>query len=158
MQAFRGRAPRAPAGSETKAMALPRTNSVDQNGRQPGTRRDNTPTYPVALKGRAWIAADTYQVVRLETGLAAPLPQIRLFADRTEIDYGPVKFRDKDVQMWLPQSAEVFYDWKGRRIHRRHSFSNYLLFDVNDQQKISKPKSAEDEEPEPAAKPGKPNN
>ncbi len=114
--------------------------------------------YPVALKGRAWIAADTYQVVRLETELAAPLPQIRLLADRTEIDYGPVKFRDKDVQMWLPQSAEIFYYWKGRRIHRRHSFSNYLLFDVNDQQKISNPKGAEGEEPEPAAKPGKPNN
>src|SRR5581483_592704 len=76
----------------------------------------------------------------------------------TEIDYGPVKFRDKDVQMWLPQSAEIFYYWKGRRIHRRHSFSNYLLFDVNDQQKISNPKGAEGEEPEPAAKPGKPNN
>ena len=109
--------------------------------------------YPVALKGRAWIAADTYQVVRLETEMAAPVPQIRLFADRTEIDYGPVKFKDKDVEMWLPQSAEIFYDWKGHRIHRRHSFSNYLLFDVNDQQKISKPKGAEDEGPGAPEKP-----
>jgi hypothetical protein len=42
--------------------------------------------------------------------------------------------------MWLPQSADVYYDWKGRRIHRRHSFSNYLLFAVDDKQKISVPK------------------
>jgi hypothetical protein len=36
--------------------------------------------------------------------------------------------------------AEVYYDWKGRRIHRRHSFSNYLLFAVDDKQKISAPR------------------
>jgi hypothetical protein len=42
--------------------------------------------------------------------------------------------------MWLPQSADVYYDWKGQRIHRRHSFSEYLLFAVDDKQKISTPK------------------
>jgi tetratricopeptide (TPR) repeat protein len=98
------------------------------------------PSYPVALKGRAWISADTYQIVRLETDLVAPIPQIRLVADHTEIEYGPVKFKDGKVNMWLPQSAEVFYDWKGQRIHRRHSFSNYLLFGVDEKQKISLPK------------------
>jgi tetratricopeptide (TPR) repeat protein len=101
------------------------------------------PSYPVALKGRAWISADTYQIVRLETDLVSPVPQIRLVADHTAIEYGPVKFSKGNVNMWLPQSAEVFYDWKGRRIHRRHSFSNYMLFGVEDKQKISAPKVAE---------------
>jgi hypothetical protein len=68
------------------------------------------------------------------------VPQIRLLADHTAIEYGPVKFNKGNVNMWLPQSAEVFYDWKGRRIHRRHSFSNYLLFGVEDKQKITVPK------------------
>jgi hypothetical protein len=98
------------------------------------------PSYPVALKGRAWISADNYQIVRLETDLVAPVPQIRLVADHSDIEYGPVKFAKSDVKMWLPQSADVYYDWKGRRIHRRHSFSNYLLFAVDDKQKISVPK------------------
>jgi Tfp pilus assembly protein PilF len=98
------------------------------------------PSYPVALKGRAWISADNYQIVRLETDLVAPVPQIRLVADHTAIEYGPVKFSKGNVNMWLPQSAEVYYDWKGRRIHRRHSFSNYLLFGVEDKQKITVPK------------------
>jgi tetratricopeptide (TPR) repeat protein len=98
------------------------------------------PAYPVALKGRAWISADTYQIVRLETDLVAPVPQIRLVADHTEIEYGPVKFKDGAVNMWLPQSAEVFYDWRGQRIHRRHSFSHYMLFGVEEKQKISAPK------------------
>ncbi len=98
------------------------------------------PSYPVALKGRAWISADNYQIVRLETDLVSPVPEIRLVADHSDIEYGPVKFNKSDVQMWLPQSAEVYYDWKGRRIHRRHSFSHYMLFAVDDKQKITVPK------------------
>jgi len=98
------------------------------------------PSYPVALKGRAWISADNYQIVRLESDLIAPLPQIRLVADHTAVEYGPVKFTKGNVSMWLPQSAEVYYDWKGHRIHRRHSFSNYMLFGVEDKQKITVPK------------------
>jgi hypothetical protein len=97
----------------------------------------------VALKGRAWISADTYQIVRLESDLISPVPQIRLLADHTAVEYGPVKFSKGNVSMWLPQSAEVYYDWRGKRIHRRHSFSNYMLFGVEDKQKISAPKMAE---------------
>jgi tetratricopeptide (TPR) repeat protein len=98
------------------------------------------PSYPVALKGRAWISADNFQILRLETDLISPVPQIKLIADHSEIEYGPVKFAKGNVNMWLPQSADVYYDWKGKRIHRRHSFSNYLLFAVDDKQKITVPK------------------
>ena len=99
------------------------------------------PSYPVALKGRVWISSDTYQIVRLETDIVAPVKEIRLAADRADIEYGPVKFAKGNVSMWLPKSADVYYDWKGKRIHRRHSFSNYMLFAVDDQQKISAPKT-----------------
>ena len=98
------------------------------------------PVYPVSLKGRAWIAADSFQIVRLESDLVAPLPQIRLVADRAVIEYGPVHFQSRNLDMWLPQIAEVFYDWRGRRSHRRHSFKNYMLFSVDDKQQIAEPK------------------
>lgn len=100
------------------------------------------PAYPLALKGRAWIAADSFQIVRLETDLIDPLPQIRLVADHAAIEYGPVHFQARNLDMWLPQNAEVHYDWRGRRSHRRHSFKNYLLFSVDDKQWISAPKAA----------------
>ncbi len=109
------------------------------------------PEYPVALKGRAWIQADSHQIVRLETDLVAPLAEIRLAADHVIIDYGPVHFQTQNLEMWLPQSAEVYYDWRGRRSHRRHSFNNYLLFSVDDKQQISTPKS---EGSTPADSPG----
>jgi tetratricopeptide (TPR) repeat protein len=107
-----------------------------------------SPSHAVALKGRAWIDAESHQIVRLETDLVAPLPEIRLVADRTAIEYGPVHFRKRNVDMWLPSTAEVYFDWKGRRFHRRHSFSNYLLSAVDEKQQISAPKSAEEMPPE----------
>jgi tetratricopeptide (TPR) repeat protein len=99
------------------------------------------PSYPVALKGRAWILADSFEIARLESDLIAPVPEIKLVADHTAIEYGPVRFRARDVEMWLPQSAEVYYDWRGKRIHRRHSFSNYMLFAVDEKQQIAEPKA-----------------
>jgi tetratricopeptide (TPR) repeat protein len=101
-------------------------------------------SYPVAMKGRAWIAADTFQITRLETDLIAPISQIRLAADHTAIEYAPVQFKNRKVDMWLPQTAEVYYDWRGKRVHVRHSFSKYLLFSVDDKQKISAPKGSEE--------------
>lgn len=108
-------------------------------------------TFPIALKGRAWVAADSFQVVRLETDLMSPHPEIRLAGEHTAIEYGPVRFRNKDVSMWLPQTAEVYFDWRGQRIHRRHSFSNYLLFSVDDKQRITLPKVEETPAPDSSA-------
>lgn len=106
------------------------------------------PSYAVALKGRAWILADSFEIARLETDLIAPVPQIKLVADHTAIEYGPVLFKIRHVQMWLPQSAEVYYDWRGKRIYRRHSFSNYALFSVDENQKIAEPKQETQSQPE----------
>jgi hypothetical protein len=103
----------------------------------------NGPSYPVALKGRAWISSENYQILRIETDLVAPIPEIRLVAEHTAIEYGSVNFRQGNVNLWLPQSAEVYFDWKGRRIHRRHSFSDYLLFAVDDRQRIAAPKDTD---------------
>jgi tetratricopeptide (TPR) repeat protein len=100
------------------------------------------PSYAVGLKGRAWISADNYQIVRMETDIVAPLPQIKLLAEHSEIEYGPVKFQGGNINLWLPQSAEVYFAWRGRQVHRRHSFNNYLLFGVDEKQRIAAPKEA----------------
>ncbi len=86
--------------------------------------------------------------------MIAPRPEIRLFADHTAIEYGPVHFKNRKVDLWLPQTAEVYYDWRGKRTYRRHSFNNYLLFAVDDKQKISEPKAAQELPSDPPAGPG----
>ena len=102
------------------------------------------PSYAIALKGRAWISADSFQITRLETDLISPVPEIRLVADHTAIEYGPVHFKNRKVDMWLPRTAEVYYDWRGKRTYRRHSFNNYLLFAVDDRQTASNPNGGRD--------------
>jgi tetratricopeptide (TPR) repeat protein len=97
---------------------------------------------PVALKGRAWFLADSYQIAELQTDLIDTLPKIQLTVDHTRIDYGPVHFANRGLDMWLPQTSEVYSDLKGRRFHRRMDFSNYLLFSVDDKQQISSPKTS----------------
>ncbi len=97
-------------------------------------------SHPINLKGRAWVSADTFQVLRLETQLIAPVPEINLKADHTEVEYGPVHFNKKNVDMWLPQTAVAYSFWLGKRSRQSHTFSNYALFSVEDKQKISDPK------------------
>jgi hypothetical protein len=109
--------------------------------------------FPVALRGRAWIATDSYQVVSLETDIVAPIPQIRLKAEHVSIDYAPVKFRKGNEELWLPQSAELFFDLGGRRIHRHHHFSNYMLFSVEENQKIAAPTVKAETETSPDSQP-----
>jgi tetratricopeptide (TPR) repeat protein len=116
-------------------------------------------SFAVGLKGRAWISADNFQIVRLETDLVKPYPEIRLAAEHTVIAYGPVRFRSKDVKLWLPQQAEVYFDWRGKRVHRRLVYTNYSLFSVDTNQKINPPKQAQAVTPDSSAPPAavKPN-
>ncbi len=97
--------------------------------------------YPVKLKGRAWIAADTYQVIRLETDLLEQIPAIHLFVDHLMIEYRPVQFQKRRVELWLPETAELYFDFKGHRYHRRHSLSDFQLFSVDTSQQIQQPQS-----------------
>ena len=53
-----------------------------------------------------------------------------------------MRFQKANVNLWVPQSAEVYFSWLGHQVHRRHSFSNYLLFGVDEKQKIAAPKEA----------------
>ncbi|HKW56928.1 MAG TPA: hypothetical protein VJN42_06170 [Candidatus Acidoferrum sp.] len=68
-----------------------------------------------------------------------PAPEIKLLRDHQLIEYGPVRFRNKSLQLWLPQSADWYCSLNGHRYYRRHTFSQFLLFSVEDKQKITVP-------------------
>ncbi len=94
----------------------------------------------VGLKGRAWIDTESSQIVAMEADIMRSVPEIRLFRDHQLIEYGPVDFRNNTMRLWLPKSADWYCSLSGQRYHRRHTFSRFLLFSVDDSQKISKPK------------------
>ena len=88
----------------------------------------NGNNYPVALKGRAWIRADNYQIAHLETDLVRPIPEIRLFTEHTSVTYGPVQFKKSGTELWLPKNADLYVHYAKRRFHRSESFDHFMLF------------------------------
>ena len=84
--------------------------------------------FPVALKGRAWIRTDNFQITHLETDLVRPVPEIHLMSEHTSVSYGPVQFKKKTVDLWLPTSAELYVHYGKKRFHRSERFDHFMLF------------------------------
>lgn len=95
--------------------------------------------YSLKLKGRAWITAGKFQIVRIESELVNPVPEIRLAGEHQVVEYGPVPFAKKKVELWLPQSAEIYLDFRRHRYYRKHSFDHYMLFAVDADEKHKPP-------------------
>ncbi len=110
-------------------------------------------SYQVSLKGRAWIAADTFHIVHLESELVNPMPQIQLLSEHLSVDYAPVQFQKTNVQLWLPKSAEIYFDFRRHRYLRRHSFDHFMLFSVDSAEKRNEPKLSIEQAPPPAVSP-----
>jgi len=91
------------------------------------------------LKGRAWIAANSSNVVRLEADSIEPYPSIELERHYLVIEYQPVQFSKRKLRLWLPSHAELYLHLRGRRYRHRHDFSDYKLFSVDVSEKIQPP-------------------
>ena len=96
--------------------------------------------YTVDLRGRAWITADKFQIVRIESELVRPMPEIQLLSEHQVVEYGPIRFDKKNTSLWLPKSAEIYFDFRRHRYYRRHSFDHYMLFSTDTVEKRDEPK------------------
>ena len=105
-------------------------------------------THSVALKGRAWITADKFQIVRMEAELVNPMPEIQLLSEHQVVEYGPVPFARKNTSLWLPKSAEIYFDFRKHRYYRRHSFDHYMLYSVDTEEKRKEPVAKPEAKPE----------
>jgi hypothetical protein len=105
--------------------------------------------FPVSLKGRAWIAADSGQLMHLETNLVKGVPIIELRANAVSIDYAAVAFASKNIELWLPKSAVAYTDYGKRRTIIEHTFSDFQLFSVQTQQVIERPRETRKPEEKP---------
>jgi hypothetical protein len=110
--------------------------------KKPRTLSFHTPnsTYHVSLKGRAWIAADSGEIMHLETNLVAGIAILGLQGNAVSVDYAPVQFHSQSVVLWLPKTAQAYADYGKRRMIIDHTFSDFQLFSVQTQQQIEKPK------------------
>jgi cytochrome c-type biogenesis protein CcmH/NrfG len=84
--------------------------------------------YPLALKGRAWVSENGGQVMRMETDLVKPVPEMRLEREHFAIDYKAVTFPKHKVTLWLPENVDVYFQYRGRYLHHYHHFTDFRLF------------------------------
>lgn len=109
------------------------------------TWRKGGTLYAIPLKGRLWIAANSYDLLHLETDLRESIPKLDLTKEHLVIDYGPVPFENGRQRLWLPWKAEMFMELHGHRYHHRHTLANYLLFSVDSQDHVGNPVAKLDE-------------
>jgi len=96
-------------------------------------------TFPVYLEGRVWIDPGHQQVLRLESELMKPIPEIQLTREHFAIDYKAVEFKSTGQKIWLPQVAELYVERKNKRFYRRHEYTDFRLFNVDSSQNIKAP-------------------
>jgi len=97
--------------------------------------------YLPRLKGRAWIARDRYEVLRMETDLVSPIPQIDFNLEHLVISYAPVEFKSHSIRLWVPASTALYVAYRGHRYERVHTFNNFQLFSVDSDQNVKDPPS-----------------
>lgn len=107
----------------------------------------NNQSYAVKLKGRAWISADNFGIVRMESELAGPVEQLSV--QHQVVEYGPVHFKKQNVDLWLPKTVDLYLEINRRQYYRRHSFDRYVLFSVNTEEKLHNPTAGPDNTPFP---------
>src|ERR1700722_11607004 len=99
----------------------------------------NNHSYPAPLRGRAWIAQDTGFVLHMEIALMHEIAAVDVREWFLSIDYAPVRFRSKDVTVWLPQSAHTWAAFDLNRVVVSHDFSDFFLFSVQTTQAVAPP-------------------
>ena len=95
--------------------------------------------YQLRFKGRAWIAADNHQILRLQTDLVAPIPEIHLQLEHLDICYAAVEFNKPKYRVWLPATASMLISYRGRTYQRVHKFSQFQLFLVATEESVKEP-------------------
>lgn len=100
---------------------------------------------PLAIRGRVWVDAQTYDVLRIDRGLAGPVdvrvpsllqrryrfePYLVIDRDDVSIRFKPVAFTDPDEVLLLPETIEAITVLRSglQSIRRTERFSEYRRF------------------------------
>lgn len=101
--------------------------------------RTKDKSWPIYVRGKAWIDPASFQVLALETEMIEPNPQAGLVADTTQIEYKEVFFARRKQHFWVPTRIQVKLAWRGRLFQNEHTFSDFRSFDVDTRQTFHLP-------------------
>lgn len=101
--------------------------------------RVGTSNYLPRFKGRAWVASGSYNVLRVETDLVSAIPEIDLQREHMVINYAPVEFQKRRVELWLPKNTALYMSFRGHHFELTHDFRDFQLFSVDSVEAIKGP-------------------
>ncbi len=112
-----------------------------KKGKRARTLSFRTPnsTYVAKLKGRAWISADSYEILHIDTNLMEAVPILNLKGDAVSVDYEAVEFSSRNISLWLPRTAITYMDYDKQRYIFQHTFTDSLVGSVRTEQVIGAP-------------------
>jgi hypothetical protein len=84
----------------------------------------------ILMQGLAWIDPETFQVLRTQTWLLAPRPDVGLESEDSTVDFYPVQASGFEGTLWLPRDVKVGITYQGFRVSNTHHYSNFKLFRV----------------------------
>lgn len=113
-------------------------NRKDKPGHTLSFRDSKGKISPARLRGRAWIAADSGEVLHMETSLMEEIPGTKVRHWYLSISYAPVLFHTQNVRMLLPQTVDAYCDFEDHRTIAYHTFTEFMLFSVHTDQAIEK--------------------
>ena len=103
---------------------------------------------PYLVQGFVWLHPDSYQIMRMETSMVAPAGF--LWHEATKIDYQEVQFEGGSHSFWLPAEVIVNMNAHGVLCRNQHRYSEYKLFDIQSDYKITLPKTSNSTPSKPA--------
>jgi hypothetical protein len=67
------------------------------------------------------------------TCLTEPVPEIKLQAQTTRVDFSEVHLHGMDSGLWLPRKVQVEMKWPNGIFRNFHTYSEFKLFTVQSQ-------------------------
>jgi len=82
------------------------------------------------FQGIAWVDASDFRIVRIREDLLAPRPDVHLKQMTISIRFGDARIPKAAATAWLPQEADIAWDYKGTAVEQRHRYSDFRLYAV----------------------------
>jgi hypothetical protein len=79
-------------------------------------------------QGVLWIDQTIFQIVRLQSDLLAPLPDIHLTQLRSELNFNEIRIPERNLSLWMPQNVMLSWVTAEQAAMELHRYSNYRLF------------------------------
>jgi hypothetical protein len=108
-----------------------------KNTRSPAALALRGREFPLELVGTAWIDPKTAAIVKIEAGVEQGLEDIGMKAMRSEVEFGPVTFRNVSDTYWFPLEASVEVETPRQHWRNTHHFTDYKKFSVDTEEKVA---------------------